>query len=143
MTVRMEHANLTVRDIEGMIRFLQTAFPEFHVRGEGKSNDGSRWVHIGTDENYIALSPAHAEPDKRWSPYRGMPGMNHLGFEVDDVAALRERLKSAGFRESTPPNSHPHRKRVYFYDAEGNDWEFVQYLSADPAERNDYKLPDR
>ncbi len=45
MAVRLEHANLTVRDIDGMIRFLQTAFPEFRVRGEGKNRDGSRWVH--------------------------------------------------------------------------------------------------
>jgi len=58
MAVRLEHANLTVHDINGMIRFLQTAFPEFRVRGEGKSRDGSRWVHVGTDETYIALSPA-------------------------------------------------------------------------------------
>jgi hypothetical protein len=36
MAVRLEHANLTVRDVEGTIRFLQTAFPEFRVRGEGK-----------------------------------------------------------------------------------------------------------
>jgi len=42
MAVRLEHANLTVRDIEEMIRFLQTAFPEFRVRGEGMSQDGSR-----------------------------------------------------------------------------------------------------
>jgi hypothetical protein len=38
------------------------------------------------------------------------------------------------------PNHHPHRQRVYFLDPEGNDWEFVQYFSADPAERNDYEL---
>jgi len=56
MAVRLEHANLTVRDVEGAIRFLQTAFPEFRVRGEGQSQDGSRWVHIGTDETYIATS---------------------------------------------------------------------------------------
>ena len=40
MAVRLEHANLTVRDIEGMIRFLKTAFPEFQVRGEGISRVG-------------------------------------------------------------------------------------------------------
>ena len=48
MAVRLGHANITVRDIEGMIRFLQTAFPEFRVRGEGLSQDGSRWLHIGS-----------------------------------------------------------------------------------------------
>ena len=111
--------------------------------GEGISHDGSRWVHVGTDETYIALSPASAKPEKRWTPYRGLPGVNHLAYEVDDAEALRQRLASAGYRESTPPNAHKYRKRVYFYDPEGNDWEFVQYLSQDPAQRHDYKLPDR
>jgi len=143
MAVRLEHANLAVRDIEGMIRFLETAFPEFQVRGEGKSQDGSRWVHVGTHETYIALSPANAQPEQHWVPYRGLPGVNHLAYEVDDVEALHHRLQSAGYKDSTVPNAHPHRKRVYFYDPEGNDWEFVQYLSQDPAERHDYELPDR
>lgn len=143
MAVRLEHANLCVCDIKGMIRFLQTAFPEFRVRGEGISNDGTPWVHIGTAETYIALGQSSAEPMKPWTPYQGLPGVNHLAYEVDDVEALRNRMKSAGYRDSTPPNAHPYRKRLYFYDPEGNDWEFVQYLSQDSAERNDYKLPDR
>lgn len=143
MAVRLEHANLTVRDIDGMIRFLRTAFPEFQVRAEGKNQDGSRWVHIGSSETYIALSPANANPEQDWIPYGGMPGVNHLAFEVDDVEALRHRLKSAGYRDSTVPNAHPHRRRVYFYDPEGNDWEFVQYFSQDLAERHDYELSDR
>ncbi len=143
MAVRHEHANLTVRNIEGMICFLQVAFPEFQVRGKGISQDGSRWVHIGTQETYIALSPAKATPEKLWTPYRGLPGVNHLAYEVDNVEALCERMKSAGYRDSTPPNAHPYRKRVYFYDPEGNDWEFIQYLSQDPNQRNDDQLPDR
>jgi catechol 2,3-dioxygenase-like lactoylglutathione lyase family enzyme len=142
MAVRLEHANLFVKDIEGMIRFLQTAFPEFRVRGEGICN-GCRWVHLGTDETYLSLNQAYAEPEKAWTPYRGLPGVNHLAYEIDDVEALCKRMKLAGYRDSTPPNKHPHRMRRYFYDAEGNDWEFVQYLSKDPSERNDYKLPDR
>jgi catechol 2,3-dioxygenase-like lactoylglutathione lyase family enzyme len=143
MAVRLEHANLTVCDIEGMIRFLQTAFPEFRVRGEGISQAGDRWVHVGTDETYIALSQARAEPNTRFKPYGGAPGVNHLAYVVDDVEALRSRLAAAGYKDSTPPNAHPYRTRQYFYDSEGNDWEFVQYRSTDPAERNDYKLPDR
>jgi len=95
MAVRLEHANLTVGDIEGMIRFLQTALPEFLVRGEGISQDGSRWVHIGTEETYVALSPTKAEAEKRWMPCRGIPGVNHFAYEVDDVEALRERIHAA------------------------------------------------
>jgi|SRR5579871_3328860 catechol 2,3-dioxygenase-like lactoylglutathione lyase family enzyme len=143
MALRLEHANLCVRDIDGMVRFLQTAFPEFRVRGRGVSPQGVRWLHVGTDETYIALSESRRELAQHWVPYEGLPGVNHLAYEVDDVEALRKRMISAGYRDSTPPNSHPHRTRQYFYDPEGNDWEFVQYFSQIPAERNDYNLPDR
>lgn len=141
MEFRLEHANICVRDIEPMMHFLQTAFPDFPMRGEGKSRDGTRWVHIGTNDTYIALGQAKAG-SRNWMPYSGEPGVNHLAYEVDDVESLRARLNSAGYRESTIPNAHPHRKRVYFYYPDGNDGEFVQYFSQDPAERNDYELPD-
>ena len=104
--------------------------------------DGSRWVHLGTDDTYVALNQATTGSTRHWVPYSGEPGLNHLAYEVDDVEAVRIRLKTAGFRDSTPPNAHPHRRRVYFCDPEGNDWEFVQYYTQDPAERNDYDLPD-
>jgi catechol 2,3-dioxygenase-like lactoylglutathione lyase family enzyme len=141
MTVRMEHANLVVRDIDATTHFLQTAFPEFKVRREGSNGDG-RWMHIGTDDTYIALNEALAESAESWVPYAGKPGVNHLGYEVDNADALRERMRAAGYKDSTVPNNHPYRKRVYFYDPDGNDWEFVQYLSDDPAQRNDYDMAD-
>ena len=65
--------------------------------------------------------------------------LRDLGYEVDDAAALRERMLAAGYEESTPPNHHRYRRRVYFLDPDGNDWEFVQYFSAAPAERNEYE----
>ena len=139
MAIRMEHANMIVRNIDDTVRFLNAAFPDFKIRREGR-DDRKRWMHIGTDDTYIALNEASAEPAEKWVPYSGKPGINHLGFEVDDVEALRDRLAAAGFEDSTYPNKHPHRKRVYFNDADGNDWEFVQYYSDDPAERNDYEL---
>lgn len=138
MSVQLEHANLTVRDVDEMIRFLQTAFPDFRIRHDETDEDGRRWVHVGTDDTYLALNNARRAADEHWEPYSGAPGVNHLGFVVDDAEALRDRMLAAGYEESTVPNAHPHRKRVYFHDREGNDWEFVEYFSQDPAERNDY-----
>ena len=140
MPPKLEHANLIVSDVDGMIRFLQTAFPDFVVRWEWTAEDGGRSVHVGTQDTYLALNEASRERAAKWVPYSGEPGTNHLGYEVDDVDTLRERMIAAGYRDSTVPNNHPHRKRVYFYDDEGNDWEFVQYFSDDPSERNDYTL---
>lgn len=142
MPVRLEHANLLVRDIEATIRFLQAAFPEFQIRFDGSDPNGRRWVHVGTDETYVALTQSTLEPKERWTPYSGIPGVNHLAYEVDDINALRDRLKVAGYEDSTVPNSHPYRKRLYFHDPDGNDWEFIQYLSNDPAKRHNYTLPD-
>jgi hypothetical protein len=77
MAVRLEHANISVCDINGVIRFLQTAFPEFGVRGEGINRDGGRWVHVGTDDTYIALSESRTDRGS-FRPYSGMLGVNHL-----------------------------------------------------------------
>jgi catechol 2,3-dioxygenase-like lactoylglutathione lyase family enzyme len=142
MTVRLDHANLVARDLDGMIRFLCAAFPEFRIRAEGRTWRGERWVHVGSDDTYLALSEATRELAEPRLRYSGAPGLDHLGFEVEDAEAVRARLRAAGYEDSTVPNAHPHRRRVYFYDAEGNDWEFVEYLSDDPAKRHDYALPD-
>ncbi|SRR6266567_5041423 len=139
MTVRLEHASLSVRDIDAMIRFLRAAFPEFRIRRDATEANGLRWVHLGTDDTYIALNQAKVQ---RGTTHKGTP-LNHLAYEVDDVERLRSRLRAAGYQENTLANAHPYRKRLYFYDPEGNEWEFVQYLSDDPAKRNDYELPDR
>ena len=65
-----------------------------------------------------------------------------LGYMVDSVEQIRSRLRAAGYIESTVENNHPFRKRLYFYDPEGRDWEFVEYLSKNVEERNDYTLDD-
>ena len=143
MIARLEHANLCVRDVDGVIRFLQTAFPEFVIRHDATGVDGLRWVHVGTAETYVALNQANPGEPRRGAPYEGRTGLNHLAYEVDDVAALRARLCAASYEESTVPNAHPHRIRIYFYDPDGNDWEFVQYLTHDPVKRHDYSWPDR
>lgn len=143
MPERLEHANLCVHDIDAVVQFLMTAFPDFTIRRDTTDPDGSRWVHVGSNETYIALNQADPEEARRGTPYKGRPGLNHLAFEVDDVEALRSRLREAGYRDSTVPNVHPYRKRIYFYDPEGNDWEFVQYLADEPEKRHDYELPDR
>lgn len=130
--MRLEHANLSVGSIDAMLRFLQAAFPECRLRGGG-FQDGVRWAHVGTDDSYIALT----EVDR---PAPDVGDLNHLGYVVDDVKALAQRLLAARFREGFRSPPHPHRKRRYFHDPDDREWEFVEYLSDDPAKRNDYSL---
>ncbi len=133
MVGELEHGNIRVGDLDEAVRFLTTALPNFRVRGGGSSGDGSRWLHVGTDNTYVALTEATG--DRR--PSDG-PGLNHLGFVVDDVDAVRERLAEAGYEQSSVGEPHRYRMRGYFFDRDGVEWEFVEYLTDDPAKRNDY-----
>jgi hypothetical protein len=143
MSTKLEHANLCVDDIDGMIKFLQTALPDFIIRHDETGIDGDRWVHIGNDTTYIALNNSTQKESSDWTPYSGKSGVNHLGYMVDNAEQVRSRLLAADYIESTIENNHPFRKRVYFYDHEGRDWEFVEYLSENLEERNDYTLADK
>ncbi|MBL4578746.1 MAG: VOC family protein [Flavobacteriales bacterium] len=134
MKLYMEHINLSAHDLDGATKFFKTAFPNFQVRGGGDGTFG-KWLHIGTDETYIAIT--QADPGKRGERYASS-GINHVGFVVDDVDALAKRLSKAGYQRSYPKQEQQFRIRDYFLDSEGNEYEFVEYLSDKVEERNTY-----
>jgi len=134
-TMYLEHANITVNDLERSIHFFQTAFPHFKVRGGGVSN-GRKWTHLGDANTYVALNEA-ITPLNIKKDYSGS-GINHLGFVVEDVETIAERLLAAGYERDFPKQVEQFRIRDYFADADGNEFEFVQYLSEKEEERNLY-----
>lgn len=134
--IKLEHANLSVTDVAAMTRFITTAVPEFSVRGEGLDQLGRVWRHVGNDDFYIALQAVPQRTGR--PPYADSTGMNHLGWEVDDLDALQSRMAAAGFERNMEADPHPARRRMYYFDPDGNDWEFVQYLTDDPAQRHRY-----
>ncbi|MBT3772846.1 MAG: VOC family protein [Euryarchaeota archaeon] len=135
----LEHANITVIDVDEAIRFLQTAMPDWKVRADVSDEESNcrRWVHLGTDTNYIAIEDRGAKGKGLHEPYVD-PGLNHLGFVVPDVAAVSKRLIEAGFTEGMSSLDNPNRKRIYFYDADENEYEFVEYIKSDFTSQNDY-----
>lgn len=134
-TVYLEHANISVNKLDEAIRFFQAAFPDFTVRGAGESN-GRKWIHLGNERTYLAFNEAfkiqHHEKDYLKN------GINHLGFVVSNVEVIAERLLTAGFKRDYPKQVEKYRIRDYFLDADGNEFEFVEYLSNDVSERNFY-----
>jgi catechol 2,3-dioxygenase-like lactoylglutathione lyase family enzyme len=137
--VYLEHANITVSNLAIAVKFFQTAFPDFEIRGGGEreGSDGLQWVHVGNDETYIALTQG-SESDVNNHPDYDDRGINHIGFVVDNVEGLAERLELAGFKRNYPKQVQKFRIRDYFGDGDGNQYEFVEYLSEVPEERNSY-----
>lgn len=138
--IRLEHANLVVKDINASLDFIQTAFPEWQVRGRGSNTwNGKprRWLHVGTDDYYLTLNDGAEGDNRDLEGYT--PGLAHLGFEVDDMDGIVERLQAKGFEIAVSGAEHPFRKTVYFIDPAGFEFEFMQYLSEKPRQKNHYE----
>ena len=98
--------------------------------------NGRSWIHFGDARTYIALNSSIEE--KHIEKNYNSSGINHLGFVVPDVAAIAKRLSEAGYKRSSPKEVEQFRIRDYFYDADGNEYEFIEYLSNQDSERNAY-----
>lgn len=133
--IYLEHANITVKDLQEGIKFFQTAFPHFKIRGGG--NEMREWVHLGDDNTYIAINQALQNDVKADNSYDRI-GINHLGFVVQDVEEIANNLLSNGYKRDYPKQVEQFRIRDYFADADGNQYEFVQYLSEVVEEKNSY-----
>lgn len=133
--VYLEHANITVNDLLESIRFFQTAFPHFRIRGGG--NELREWIHLGDDTTYLAINQAIQVEEKPHKNYDKI-GINHLAFVVEDVETIASNLLKNGYKRDYPKQVEKYRIRDYFADADGNQFEFVQYLSDKMEEKNSY-----
>jgi len=114
---RMEHAHLSVSDVDRSVAFYRRAF-DFEVRHDGTGPYG-RTVHVGTDRFYVALSEGG-------DPGAGTGIFSHIGFVTPDLAAFRARLE----REGIPVAESASRKEgdaVYVIDPDGLEIEIVGY----------------
>ncbi|MGL6259950.1 VOC family protein [Vibrio sp. WXL103] len=141
---KLEHANITVPSIDAAIEFLDIVAPDFEVRADNSPQDSYRWAHVGNSESYLALqepqlhqsSAKNTTKDQR-RPYYDI-GVNHLALIVSDVEGIKERLLERGYRMNGEIADEISRKRVYFWDSAGFEWELVEYFTQEPKQRYRY-----
>lgn len=120
---RIEHVNVTVSDPERAARLMETLFG-WHERWRGPARNGGRTIHVGSDRHYLALytgGRAYSADDFA----KGRP-LNHIGVEVDDLAAVEASVVAAGLRPFGHDDYDPGR-RFYFLDPDGIEYEVVSY----------------
>ncbi|QYJ85419.1 VOC family protein [Shewanella mesophila] len=139
--IHLEHVNLVVRNITASLAFYQAAFPHWTVRGGGKGTwygKPRNWIHFGDDYQYLAFND-DGEADNRDLTGHQV-GLAHFAFVTHDLDGLCNRLEKAGFNVDKDGASDPYRRNVYFIDPDGFEVEFVQYLTDQPNERNNYNM---
>lgn len=123
-TPRIEHVNVTVSDPERAARLMGTLFG-WRERWRGAARDGGYTIHVGSDEHYIALYTGNGAGYTADDFAKGQP-LNHIGVEVDDLAATEERVVAAGLKPFAHADYQPGR-RFYFLDLDGIEYEVVSY----------------
>ena len=122
---QLEHANITVSDSKATAAWLCEVFG-WRIRWQGPAMQTGFTVHVGTDQGYLALfSHAGAKPSREDS-YRAIGGLNHVAVFTDDIDAVEDRVRAAGF---TPGNhaSYAPGRRFYFDDSDGIEWEVASH----------------
>lgn len=123
-TLRLEHVNVTVRDPERAARLMADLFG-WHERWRGAARDGGFTIHVGTHEHYLALYTGREVAYGAADFAKGQP-LNHIGVEVDDLAAAERRVVAAGLEPFAHGDYAPGR-RFYFLDPDGIEYEVVSY----------------
>jgi catechol 2,3-dioxygenase-like lactoylglutathione lyase family enzyme len=119
--VGIEHVNLTVSDIDRSAALFEKLLG-WRQRWRGEAQSGGETIHVGDADSYLALYTDRA-PHARYA--KGVP-LNHVGLQVDDLAAAERVVIGAGLEPFGHGDYEPGR-RFYFFDWDGIEFEVVSY----------------
>ena len=122
---KLEHVNISVSNPHKTAELLQNVF-NWKIRWEGPSAIGGYSIHIGGEDDYIALySPEELTPELS-NDQRLAGGFNHIGIVVDDLDLIESKVEEAGLSAHSHQDYEPGR-RFYFNDDDGVEYEVVSY----------------
>lgn len=120
----IEHVNISVSDNRRSAALFQQIFG-WHIRWQGPARDNGHSIHVGDDQYYLALHTPPAGTASGAPFAKGVP-LNHVGFVVDDLDAMEQRVRAAGLTPFGHEDYAPGR-RFYVFDGDGIEFEFISY----------------
>jgi len=96
---RIDHVGVAVEDLDAALELYGGLYEMQTAHRETVEDQGVEAVLLDVGENHVELlRPLSAEsPVGKFLASKG-PGLHHVAYQVDDVAAELERLREAGVR---------------------------------------------
>lgn len=96
--MKLEHIGIAVRNIETSNALFKALFNESPYKTESVESEGVLTSFFKTGESKVELLQA-THPDSPIAKFieKKGEGIHHLAFEVEDIDAAIDRLKSEGF----------------------------------------------
>ena len=116
---RIRHIAILTEDVDRLVRFYTTVFGRKEVDGVGTATY--------LTDGHINLAIIPIGPEREIEGPQLQTGINHFGFEVDDVAALAPLCADLGASDGVrkrPPNREA-ESRVH--DPDGNPVDLSQH----------------
>lgn len=129
------HVNVSVRDMDASLAFWRdglglelmgrgrVAYPHLDVI-VGHPDTDIEWAELRLPTGLVELFRYHAPAGTPVDTAVVNPGTTHVCLEVDDVAAMTDRLHARGYRSAAPAPV-----RIPFGDWEG--WDCVYFADPD------------
>ena len=128
----LEHVNVTVRDLEESVAFYCELLGGV-VSWRGKALNMNKVVpaaHVKLSSGYLSMFECERGGSAVYD--YAPPGINHIGFVVDDLAQTRSRLESLGVNVEKEADYSP-GVRLYVFDPNGIELELVGYGPHEPS----------
>jgi len=142
MVKKIHHTGISVTDLDQSIRFycdllgMTLEWRIDHKKGEafekvvGLKNVDVSYAMLSGWDGRIELFQYHSPEGQPYPLDKAVcdKGITHIGFQVDDIEGLYEKLVSHGVRFNSPPQLIREGVKVaYFHDPNGVTLEIVQY----------------
>jgi methylmalonyl-CoA epimerase len=95
----IDHVAIAVNDLDAAVEWYQTVFGATVAHRERVESDGVEEALLKVADSYVQLltPTSPGSPVARYLARHG-EGIHHVGYRVDDVAAVLDRLKGEGAR---------------------------------------------
>lgn len=96
--LRIEHIGIAVKDIKQSNELFSRLFGKSNYKEEAVESEGvvTSFFQMGDSKIELLQASGNESPIARFIEKKG-EGIHHIAFEVDDIYAEMERLRSEGF----------------------------------------------